>query len=436
MASDFPCDWRVLPLERCMSAIIDYRGKTPRKTRFGIPLVTAKVVKDGRIETPDEFIAADDYDDWMRRGLPQANDVVMTTEAPLGEIAQLDGTKVALAQRLITLRGCLDLLDGTFLKFLMQSAFVQEQLKARATGTTVLGIKQSELRKVSLVLPPLPEQRAIACILGTLDDKIELNRRMNETLEAMARALFKSWFVDFDPVRAKMDGRQPEGMDKATVDLFPDSFEDSALGKIPKGWNIQPLSEVVQVNPQRSLRRGELAPYLDMKNMPTQGHRPTGWIDRPMASGMKFINGDTLVARITPCLENGKTAFVDFLREEQVGWGSTEYIVLRPKPPLPTEYAYFLARGEELRTHAIQNMTGSSGRQRVPAECLTQFTLAVPTPDVAKRFGDAVGPLLARAKANGEQNANLAALRDALLPKLLSGEIRVPAAERMVGRSR
>ncbi|MDD5713140.1 MAG: restriction endonuclease subunit S, partial [Smithellaceae bacterium] len=184
-----------------MAAIIDYRGKTPTKTSFGIPLITAKVVKGGRIETPDEFIAVDDYELWMRRGIPKAGDVVITTEAPLGEVAQLGAERVALAQRLITLRGKDGLLDNRFLKFLMQSENVQDQLRSRASGTTVLGIKQSELRKILLTLPPIEEQQAIAHILGTLDDKIELNRRMNETLEDMARALFKSWFVDFDPVR-------------------------------------------------------------------------------------------------------------------------------------------------------------------------------------------------------------------------------------------
>jgi type I restriction enzyme S subunit len=215
-------EWTALPLEECMAAIIDYRGKTPRKTSFGIPLVTAKVVKGGRIETPDEFVAERDYEAWMRRGLPQPGDVVVTTEAPLGEIAQLGSERVALAQRLIALRGKLDLLDNTFLKFLMQSVDVQDQLRARSTGTTVLGIKQSELRKVVLTLPPITEQRAVAHILGALDDKIELNRRMNETLEAIARALFKSWFVDFEPVRAKAEGRDP-GLPQPLADLFPDS---------------------------------------------------------------------------------------------------------------------------------------------------------------------------------------------------------------------
>src|SRR6266850_4457390 len=117
--------------------------------------------------------------------------------------------------------------------------------------------------RMSVLLPPLPEQRAIAHILGTLDDKIELNRRMNETLEAMARALFKSWFVDFDPVRAKAEGRDP-GLPKPLADLFPARLVDSELGEIPEGWEVAPLSECVDVNPSRLLRNGSVAPYLDM----------------------------------------------------------------------------------------------------------------------------------------------------------------------------
>jgi len=230
-----------------MEAIIDYRGKTPRKTAFGVPLITAKVVKGGRIEIPDEFIDPAEYDDWMRRGLPKAGDVLVTTEAPLGEVAQIENPKVALAQRLIALRGRHGRLDNTFLKFLMQSVFVQAQLKARASGTTVLGIKQSELRKVLLPLPELEEQQAIACILGALDEKIELNRRMNRTLEGLARALFQNWFVDFNPVRAKAAGQTPPGLAPHVAKLFPDAFEDSEVGAIPQGWLLRQIGDVVQV---------------------------------------------------------------------------------------------------------------------------------------------------------------------------------------------
>src|SRR3989442_8805516 len=130
-------EWAVRSLEDCMEALIDYRGKTPEKASIGVPLITAKIVKGGRIEKPDEFIAVDDYEPWMRRGIPKAGDVVITTEAPLGEVAQLGAERIVLAQRLIALRGKPGLLDNGFLKFLLQSEDVQDQLRARASGTTV-----------------------------------------------------------------------------------------------------------------------------------------------------------------------------------------------------------------------------------------------------------------------------------------------------------
>jgi type I restriction enzyme S subunit len=172
-----------------------------------------------------------------------------------------------------------------------------------------------------------------------------------------------------------------------------------------------------------------------MANMPTHGHAPDEVIERPFGSGMRFINGDTLVARITPCLENGKTAFVDFLQDGQVGWGSTEYIVLRPKPPLPEAFAYCLARSDGFREFAIQSMTGTSGRQRVQADSLAHFQMPrVPQP-TAEAFGRAIRPLFVRSSAAVRESRTLAALRDALLPKLISGELRVKDAEKFIGRA-
>ncbi len=280
----------------------------------------------------------------------------------------------------------------------------------------------------------LPEQRAIAHILGTLDDKIELNRRMSETLEAMARGLFQSWFVDFDPVRAKVDGKNT-GLPARVTELFPDAFQESDLGEIPAGWSVGALAEGVEINPRRPLKAGTEAPYLDMANMPTRGHVPDAVATRAAGSGARFMNGDTLLARITPCLENGKTAFVDFLRDGQVGWGSTEYIVLHAKAPFALEFAYCLARSARFRDFAIRSMTGSSGRQRVPADALRHFLLPRAPAAVAIAFGRAVRPSFLRASALARENRTLAALRDALLPKLISGELRVKDAERFVEAS-
>lgn len=344
-----------------------------------------------------------------------------------------DVEEVAFESHIIRVRLDQNKANPQFYYYLFRSPQGRSLIEAIVEqGAGASGVRSSDLKSLMIPYTSLPEQRAIAHILGTLDDKIELNRKMNHTLESMARAIFKSWFVDFDPVRAKMEGRQPAAMDAETAALFPDSFERSELGEIPKGWRVRPLPEIIDVNPTRSLSKGKLAPYLDMKNMPTQGHHPDEWIYRPFGSGTKFINGDTLMARITPCLENGKTAFVDFLEGGQVGWGSTEYIIFRPKPPFPCEYGYYLACSDELRAYAILNMTGSSGRQRTPPECFWQYLLAVPSEPIALKCGEVIKPLMATIRANSDQSRTLTAIRDTLLPKLMSGEIRVKDAEQMV----
>lgn len=220
--------WKTITLEDGLARLIDYRGKSPKKSDTGIPVISAKVVKAGRIyQQIEQTIAPEYYDQWMTRGLPSVGDIVFTTEGPMGEVAQLDRKSVqyALGQRIVCLSGKPDLLDNGFLKFLLMSDRQQEILATYATGTTVEGISQKALRSVPITIPPLPEQRAIAATLGALDDKIELNRRMCETLESMARALFRDWFVDFGPTRAKMAGTAPY-LAEHLWSLFPDRLDD------------------------------------------------------------------------------------------------------------------------------------------------------------------------------------------------------------------
>jgi type I restriction enzyme, S subunit len=187
-------------------------------------------------------------------------------------------------------------------------------IESIAEQVAVAGIRGSDLANLLVPYPSIETQRAITHILGSLDDKIELNRRMNTTLEATAHALFQSWFVDFDPVHAKARSEQPSGMDAATAAFFPDHFEDSPLGPIPAGWQAKRIPEAMDLNPQRRLTQGQIAPYLAMENMPTHSARAINWIYRDVGSGTKFMNGDVLVARITPCLENGKTAYLHVLK--------------------------------------------------------------------------------------------------------------------------
>ena len=292
------------------------------------------------------------------------------------------------------------------------------------SDSAVPGLNRNNAHAVEVRVPEVEGQRTISRILGTLDDKIELNRRRCETLEEMAQVLFKSWFVDFDPVRAKAEGRKT-GLPKHLADLFPNRLEESELGPIPAGWVPSRLNDLMEVNPSRRLLKHEIAPYLAMANMPTRGHRPYQFDYKAFGSGMRFANGDTLVARITPCLENGKVAFVDFLDHGEVGWGSTEYIVLHPKPPFPRVFAYLLARTAKFRDFAVGLMTGSSGRQRVSSQALADFPISAAPVHIVKHFGEVVEPLIAKSAAATEEAQVLANLRDELLRRLVSGKLSV-----------
>ena len=322
-------------------------------------------------------------------------------------------------------------LDPEYLRYFLALPETQTTLLRWASSGGTRNALTKHMIEAFVVQAPadLSEQRTIARILGTLDDKIELNRRTSETLDEMARSLLRSWFVDFDPVHAKNEGR-PSGLPPDLDQLFPDSFESSELGYIPASWQIKELGDVIDVNPRRSIRRGDIATHVEMAAVPTSGPQVTALHRRPFTSGSRFKRGDTLLARITPSLENGKAALVDFLDDDETGWGSTELIVLRPKPPWPPEIAYVMARESDFREHAIVNMTGTSGRQRVPAEAIAAYVLVVPPSDVAVAFGDLVQPWFERVTYLGRQSCALKILRDALLPKLISGELRVTDAER------
>ena len=293
---------------------------------FCLFLNAGNVTKDGFNFSDCAFIT-EEKDAVLRKGKLERHDVLLTTRGTVGNAAYFDANipfdNIRINSGMVILRAKPLVLLPRFLYLFVCSNEFMNQVASLRTGSAQPQLPIRDINRIKIPVPPLPEQRAITHILGTLDDKIQLNRRMNETLETMAQALFQSWFVNFDPVRAKAEGRDP-GLPKHLADLFPDSLESSVLGEIPKGWGLAPLPKMIDVNPLRTLRHGEVAPYLDMANMPTRAHSPDAVVERAFGSGMRFINGDTLVARITPCLENGKTAFVDFLQDGQIGWGSTE----------------------------------------------------------------------------------------------------------------
>ena len=332
-------------------------------------------------------------------------------------------------------------------------------------GSGVPTLNRNHIHPHPVFLPPLPEQKAIAHILGSLDDKIELNRRVNETLEAMAQALFKSWFVDFDPVidnalaagnpipdelkekacLRRSLGRQAairQGLDdeqKSLPDdirrLFPSEFAyTEEMGWIPKGWIPQSIDSFIEIDPAVNLSKNTVVPFVDMKALPFNGYSVTAINKKPYAGGARFQNGDVLLARITPCLENGKTAIVDFLDSGQAGFGSTEFIVLRGKASISTPFVACLSRNAEFREHCIKSMVGSSGRQRVQKDCFSKFYLSLPEKEMLlDKFFFLTEKNFEQAHKRSKQSRLLADLRDTLLPRLLSGEICVTGAEKLEG---
>lgn len=301
-----------------------------------------------------------------------------------------------------------------------------ENLAEGSTGQTELS--RNNLAALEIKLPEREIQQAVGAIGRALDDKIDLNQQMATTLEEMARALFNSWFVNFDPVHAKAEGRDT-GLPADIAGLFPDHFDDRGL---PDGWTWGTPENLVHVNPTTRIGRENKAPYVDMAALPTQGHRIKLAVSRLVSAGTKFKNGDTLLARITPCLENGKTALVDCLDDDTVGWGSTEFIVMRPKQGTPEPLAYLIARDASFRSHMIASMSGTSGRQRAPADAVARWSMAIPSDAVISAWGEVVTPMFDGIKASSLETEHLTELRDMLLPKLLSGELRVADAETAV----
>jgi len=406
---DMSSEWKEYNLEDCLDALIDYRGKTPQKTNNGIPLVTAKIIKSGRIETPTEFIAAEDYNSWMRRGIPKPGDVVLTTEAPLGEVAILGKEKVALAQRVITLRGQVNLLNSRYLYYLFQTEETQNQLRYRATGTTVLGIKQRELRKLPINLPPIEYQNDIVSILAPIDDRIALLRETNATLESIAQAIFKSWFIDFDPVKARQQGLEPQGMDAATAALFPDAFQDSGLGPIPAGWRVGRVENVLELSYGKALKSIDRI----LGDIPVYG-----------SGGIIGYHNKSLVNESSIIV--GRKGTVESLYWEDMPFFpiDTVYYV---KGKMPLTYCYYL-----LETLGLNEMNTDAAVPGLNRNNVYRLPVIIPSKSLIEMYDSVIGKLRAKIRINKEKTQTLASIRDALLPRLISGRLRLPEAEAMV----
>lgn len=377
-------------MEDVLESLIDYRGRTPQKSDDGIPTLSAKSVKNGYIDYSEcYYISPEEYKKFMVRGFPKVGDILLTTEAPMGMVARLDRDDVAIAQRLITLRGKEGILDNDYLLYYLQSPLGQHKLAERETGSTVTGIKQAAFRKIEIDIPDIDVQKKISACLSCIDAKIETNKRINRNLQEQAFALF-----------------------------------DHMIAEHSSG-DVCNLSDFADINPKRNLSKNTEARCIDMAKLSTSGAFPDGWDYKTYTGGMKFKNGDTILARITPCLENGKTAYINFLEVDEVAFGSTEYIVLAPKGVVPSELLYCLARYPRFVDYAVINMNGTSGRQRVSGEIIGQYQVPRFTKIELEEFASSVTVSFEKMKQNSMESMRLAEVRNILLPKLMSGELDV-----------
>ncbi|HOE42997.1 MAG TPA: restriction endonuclease subunit S, partial [Rhodoferax sp.] len=271
----------------------------------GIPFYRSKEVieraKGNNIST-ELFISHKQFDLIKQKfGSPRDGDILLTSVGTLGVpyVVRGDGDFYFKDGNLTWMRNFSKEISPQFLYYWLTSPQIQQKLDEVSIGSTQKALTISALKALQIPLPTRATQDGIVEILGAISDRITLLRETNATLEAIAQALFKSWFVDFDPVRAKMEGRAPEGMDEATAALFPDGFEESELGLVPRGWQVATLANAFELNPSRKLPKGSKSLYLDMASLATSGHCVVAPIDRELGSGSKFQNGDTLLARIT-----------------------------------------------------------------------------------------------------------------------------------------
>ena len=396
-------------LENLLDKLIDYRGKTPKKTLSGVPLVTAKIVKNGTINGYTEYIAEEDYDKWMVRGFPKVGDVILTTEAPLGEVALLKEEKVALAQRIVCLRGKDNVLDNTYLKYYLQSGKGQKSLSARESGTTVTGIKQAELRRVDIEYPAYDDQRRIASILSSLDRKIELNNKINADLEEMAQAIFKNWFVDFEPFK---DGK----------------FVDSELGMIPEGWKVGRLEDIANIvggstpskaKPEYYTQKG--IAWLTPKDLSSH---PAVYSSR----GEIDITQEGYNSTSTKLMPRGTVLFTSRAPIGYISIAQNDICTNQGFKSLVPRKAgtCFLYCFLKYVTPEIENKSTGSTFKEASGALMKSLQVIMPEQKVFEEFEEIVSPLFARIESLEKENPRLSLLRDTLLPRLMSGEIEVP----------
>ena len=404
----------------------------------GVPIISGQHLHGIRVDDAPGFnFITHEHAKRLANANVRRGDVIFTHAGNIGQVAYVPKCsrfdRYVISQRQFYMRCDSSKAIPEFVALYFTSAEGQHQLLANASQVGVPSIAQpvTYLRTLEIPLPPLTEQRAIAHVLGTLDDKIELNRRMNATLEAMARALFRSWFVDFDPVRAKMEGRDT-GLPKEIADLFPDRLVDSELGEMPEGWMAGTLGDIVSLNPE-SWGAGDppkSVAYVDLTNTKwgcIERVEAYPWEQAPSRARRVLRKGDTIVATVRP--GNGSFALID----DDGLTGSTGFAVLRPRRGHDRELVWCAATSSD-SIDRLAHLADGGAYPAVRPDAVLATPVVLADCGTRTAFASSAGALLNRIETNKRAFRLLASLRDALLPKLVSGELRVNAREPTGGR--
>ena len=369
----------------------------------GIPVVMPKDIVEGRIDSADIAMVSEETARRLSRHMLSEGTIVLPRRGEISKrafvSAEQSGWLCGTGCLKIELKG--NLVFPQFLHYYMGQEKVTSWLEQHAVGSTMLNLSAGIVSELPVSYPSLDVQRKTVDILSAYDDLIANNRRRMALLEESARLLYQEWFVRL---------------------RFPGHEHTRIVGGVPDGWSMVVLPEAIHINPRTVLSDDEHHWWVEMADLPTNSMVIHNAVKREGRSGSKFRNGDTLLARITPCLENGKTGFVDFMSVGECGRGSTEFIVLRSRKLTP-EYVYCLSRTYSFREHAIKSMIGASGRQRVQERCFDEHHILVPPPPILRLFEELAVPVFRQVKALHSQNQKLRQARDLLLPRLMSGEV-------------
>jgi len=421
-------------LEQVTDRIGDGLHGTPKYSETGdIPFINGNNLKSGRIAVngKTKYVCEDEYDKHAKS--LNERTVLLSINGTIGNVAQYRGEKVVLGKSACYLK-CNEDIDPRFLVYLLKDRVFQSHIRQTATGTTIKNVSLALIREYEFDLPLKSDQQAIAHILGTLDDKIELNQKMNQTLEDIAKAIFKSWFVDFDPVRAKAEGR-PTGLPPEISDLFPDQLVDSGIGEIPKGWILSAFDDLVE---EYIDNRGKTPPtensgipLVEIKHIYPNSLFPNLNTD-------KYVSKDTLESWFRKYVKKYDVLI------STVGTIGLTSIVFNEEFAIAQNILGFRFKNESLSTFMFcmiksmyfQNQINArlieTVQKSIKRKDLNTIPVLVPDENLIGRFFNIVNPLIERSYNNSCQNEVLSELRDTLLPKLISGELRIPDAEKFL----